>query len=122
MDDASDDELSVAGDACRLELRADTRAGRDLEERLDLGLLRFAADEVGPRSATEDEPKRVDLELANAYFRIANGMGKAGVDLARDHKLIADGSKKADELVSAAVTALPPLVGESASQAYAGSK
>lgn len=59
-------------------------------------------------AALGDEPKRLDLELANAYFRIANGMGKAGVDLGKDRKIIEDSAKKADELVAAAVAALPP--------------
>ena len=53
-----------------------------------------------------DDAKRADLELANAYFRVANGMGKDGA-LDADRKLIATNTAKADEIVKAAVAAQP---------------
>jgi tetratricopeptide (TPR) repeat protein len=56
-----------------------------------------------------DDARRADLELANAYFRIANGMGKTGVDLDKDRRLIEGASKKADALVEAGSKALPPI-------------
>ena len=64
-----------------------------------------------------EDAKRADLELANAYFRIANGMGKgdakdAGLDA--DRKLIADNTVKADAIVNTALEvsdpAAPPRV------------
>ncbi len=61
-------------------------------------------------AALGDEPKRADLELANAYFRVANGMGKGGADLEKDRRLIAELADKADAIVQAAVAALPPPV------------
>jgi len=54
-----------------------------------------------------DDAKRADLELANAYFRIANGMGKAGVDLSKDRKLIEQSAGKADQLAKAALKSFP---------------
>jgi len=58
-----------------------------------------------------EEPRRADLELANAYFRIASGMGKAGVDLEPDRRFVAEASAKADDLVQAALLAKPAPVG-----------
>lgn len=52
-----------------------------------------------------EECRRADLELANAYFRVANGMGKEESKLAADRKLIADTTASADELVRAALAA-----------------
>ncbi len=52
-----------------------------------------------------DDAKRADLELANAYFRVANGMGKDESKLDADRKLIASNAAKADEIVNAAVAA-----------------
>ncbi len=72
-----------------------------------------------------EEPKRADLELANAYFRIANemgrgGTGKSGGDLGRDQKIVDETTPKAEQLVKAAVDALPPP-GAPARPAAAGS-
>jgi tetratricopeptide (TPR) repeat protein len=57
---------------------------------------------------TEDS-KRADLELAGAYFRIANGMGKAGVDLTKERRLIEQMTAKADALALAAAKSYPPI-------------
>jgi tetratricopeptide (TPR) repeat protein len=54
-----------------------------------------------------DDAKRADLELANAYFKIANGMGKAGVDLSKERRSIEAGAAKADEVVKNAVKSFP---------------
>jgi tetratricopeptide (TPR) repeat protein len=56
-----------------------------------------------------DDAKRADLELANAYFRIANGMGKAGVDLTKERRTIEATAAKADELNNAALKSFPPV-------------
>ncbi len=52
-----------------------------------------------------EDPKRADLELAGAYFRVANGMGKAGGDLSKEQRLIDETTPKADVLVHAAMAA-----------------
>ena len=56
-----------------------------------------------------DDPKRADLELANAYFRIANNVGKGGSEaaMAKDKAFVDDATPKADALVKVAVDAIP---------------
>ena len=57
-----------------------------------------------------DDAKRADLELANAYFRIANAMGKGGAaDLEKDKKIIDASTTKADELNKAGLKSFPPI-------------
>ena len=58
-----------------------------------------------------DDAKRADLELANAYFRIANAMGKGGpaADLEKDKKLIEATTEKADTLNQAGLKSFPPI-------------
>ena len=81
LDDAAHHELTVEGNPRRLELRGDTRATFNLEQRLHLGLARPAADHVRTRPPAEHQGERIDEHrLARARLSGENVEAGAGLE------------------------------------------